>query len=64
LRTQADLDFVGGDFYLIGLTQKVSSSAHVEFHARVILQKYIQRRLITISNEIIQESYDETRDVF
>jgi replicative DNA helicase len=64
LRTQADLDFIGGDFYLIGLTQKVSSSAHVEFHARVILQKYIQRRLITISNEIIQESYDETRDVF
>lgn len=64
LRSQADLDFVGGDFYLIGLTQKVSSSAHVEFHARVILQKYIQRRLITISNEIIQESYDETRDVF
>jgi len=64
LRSQADLDFVGGDFYLIGLTQKVSSSAHVEFHARIILQKYIQRRLITISNEIIQESYDETRDVF
>ncbi len=64
LRAQADLDFVGGDFYLIGLTQKVSSSAHVEFHARVILQKYIQRRLITISNEIIKESYDETVDVF
>ncbi len=64
LKKQADLDFVGGDFYLIGLTQKVSSSAHVEFHARVILQKYIQRRLITISNEIIKESYDETVDVF
>jgi len=64
LKTQGDLDFVGGDFYLINLTQKVSSSAHIEYHARIILQKYIQRRLITISNEIIQESYDETVDVF
>ncbi|MCF6213665.1 MAG: replicative DNA helicase [Flavobacteriaceae bacterium] len=64
LRTDGDLDFVGGDFYLINLTQKVSSSAHVEFHARIILQKYIQRRLISISSEIIKESYDETVDVF
>lgn len=64
LKTQGDLDFVGGDYYLINLTQKVSSSAHIEFHARIVLQKYIQRRLITISNEIIQESYDETVDVF
>ena len=44
---------IGGDFYLISLTQKVSSSAHIEFHARIILQKFIQRSLIKISNEII-----------
>jgi len=37
---------------------------HIEFHARIILQKYIQRSLIKISNEIIEESYDETTDVF
>ena len=55
---------VGGDFYLVGLTQKVSSSAHIEFHARIILQKYIQRKLISISSEIIEEAYDETVDVF
>jgi len=64
LRKDGKLDFVGGDFYLIKLTQKVSSSAHIEFHARIILQKYIQRRLISISNEIIEHSYDETVDVF
>lgn len=64
LRKEGKLDSVGGDFYLVGLTQKVSSSAHIEFHARIILQKYIQRRLITISNEIIDEAYDETIDVF
>jgi len=64
LRKTEHLDAVGGDFYLIGLTQKVASSAHIEFHARIILQKYIQRKLISISAEIIEEAYDETVDVF
>ena len=64
LRKEGKLDSIGGDFYLVNLTQKVSSSAHIEFHARIIIQKYIQRRLITISSEIIDEAYDETSDVF
>ncbi len=64
LKKDAKLDSVGGDFYLISLTQRVSSSAHIEFHARIILQKFIQRSLIKISNEIIEEAYDETKDVF
>ena len=64
LRKDSKLEFIGGDFYLIGLTQKVASSAHIEFHARIILQKFIQRKLITISSEIIEEAYDETKDVF
>jgi len=64
LRKDEKLEAVGGDFYLINLSQKVSSAAHIEFHARIILQKFIQRRLITISSEIITNSYDETVDVF
>lgn len=64
LKTNEKLDIVGGDFYLISLTQKVSSSAHIEYHARIILQKYIQRSLIKISSEIIEDAYDETQDVF
>ena len=64
LRKNAKLDLVGGDFHLIRLTQKVASSAHIEFHARIILQKYIQRRLISISSDIIENAYDETADVF
>ncbi len=64
LRKDGNLDKVGGEYYLIQLTQKVSSSAHIEFHARIILQKYIQRSLIKISNEIIEQSYDEGTDVF
>jgi replicative DNA helicase len=64
LKKNGKLEAIGGDFYLIKLTQKVASSAHIEFHARIILQKYIQRSLIKISNEIIQEAYDESTDVF
>ncbi|MBL4604112.1 MAG: replicative DNA helicase [Flavobacteriaceae bacterium] len=64
LKKNAKLDIVGGDFHLIRLTQKVASSAHIEFHARIILQKYIQRGLIGISSEIIEKAYDETADVF
>ena len=64
LKKEGKLDKVGGDYYLVQLTQKVSSSAHIEYHARIILQKYIQRSLIKISTEIIEDSYDETQDVF
>ncbi|MBC9796941.1 replicative DNA helicase [Sinomicrobium weinanense] len=64
LKKDGKLELIGGDFYLIRLTQKVSSSAHIEFHARIILQKFIQRSLIKISSEIIEEAYDETTDVF
>ncbi len=64
LRKDDKLDRVGGDFYLIQLTKKIASSAHIEFHARIILQKFIQRQLIKISREIIEQAYEETTDVF
>ena len=64
LRKAGKLELAGGDFYLIQLTQKISSSAHIEFHSRIILQKFIQRSLIRISAEISEEAYDETTDVF
>lgn len=64
LKRMKRLELVGGDFYLAQLANKVSSSAHIEFHARIILQKFIQRSLIRISNEIIKEAFDEGTDVF
>ena len=63
LKKAGRLEAVGGDFYLVQLTQKVASSAHIEFHARIILQKYIQRSLIKISSEIIEKSYKDSTDV-
>jgi len=63
LKKNKNFEVIGGDFYLIGLSQKVSSSAHIEYHSRIIQQKFIQRKLITISNEIILKSYNESTDV-
>ena len=63
LKKNNNFEAIGGDFYLINLSQKVSSSAHIEYHSRIIQQKFIQRKLITISNEIIQKSYNESTDV-
>src|SRR5690554_1098644 len=64
LRKNGKLEMVGGDFYLINLTQKIASSAHIEFHSRIILQKYIQRSLIKISSEIIEDASDESSDIY
>ena len=64
LRKKGKLETVGGEFYLVQLSQRVASSAHIEFHARIILQKFIQRSLIKISNEIIESSYKDSTDVF
>ena len=63
LKKSKNLKSVGGEFYLIELSQKVSSSAHIEHHARIIQQKFIQRKLIQISNEVINKAYDESTDV-
>ncbi len=64
LKKIEQFDYIGGDFHLTELSQKVSSSAHVEYHTRIIIQKYIQRELISICAEIEEMAYDESTDVF
>lgn len=64
LKKKGTLEQVGGPFYIAQLTNRVASSANVEYHARIISQKHIQRELIKISSETIKNAYDETIDVF
>lgn len=64
LKKKGELEFVGGPFYVTQLTSRVASSANVEFHARIISQKHIQRELIRISSETIKMAYDDSFDVF
>lgn len=63
LKDRGILDEVGGAMRITQLCSKVASAAHIEFHARVIAQKFIQRELIRISSEIQNESYDDTVDI-
>ncbi len=63
LRKNGNLERIGGEAKLINLSTRVSSSAHIEYHARIVVQKHIQRELIRISNELIEKAYDETSDV-
>ena len=63
LKAQKNLQKVGGAAYLAELTQKVATAAHVEFHAKIIAQKYVQRELIRSATEIQRRSYDEDQDV-
>jgi replicative DNA helicase len=58
------LEVCGGAYYLVELTNRVGSAANIEYHARIISQKHIQRELIRVSTSIIQEAYDDGSDVF
>ncbi|MBE2229832.1 MAG: replicative DNA helicase [Chitinophagaceae bacterium] len=64
LRFREELDLVGGAYYVTKLTNAVVSAANIEAHARIILQKFIQRELIRISGEIIGDAYEDSTDVF
>ncbi|RZK50168.1 MAG: replicative DNA helicase [Pedobacter sp.] len=64
MRQQGTLELIGGAYYITNLTNRVASAANIEFHARIISQKYIQRELIRISSEIITNAYEDTTDIF
>ena len=63
LKANRQLTKVGGATYLAKLTQKIGAAANVEFHARIIAQKHVQRELISSAIEIQRRSYDSATDV-
>jgi replicative DNA helicase len=54
------LDQVGGPYYLSQLTMRVAAASHLEYHAKVLTQKYIQRELISTSYTILKTAFDDT----
>ena len=64
LKRSGDLEAAGGPYYLVELSNKVASAANIEYHARIIAQKYVQRELISTSTKIIKDAYEDTTDVF
>ncbi len=64
LKKKGNLDISGGAYYVTSLTNRVASAANIEYHARIIAQKFLQRELIRISGEIGTEAYEEGTDAF
>lgn len=64
LRKNGKLESVGGAYYISELTNRVASGANVEYHSRIIHQKFIARELIRISAEVTRDAFEETTDVF
>lgn len=64
LKSTGELEVAGGAFYVTQLTNRIASSANVEMHARIILEKYIRREIIRSSTNLLQISYEDEKDVF
>ncbi|MFK8161841.1 MAG: replicative DNA helicase [Lewinella sp.] len=63
LKKNEELELVGGAAYLAQLTSKVTSSANIEYHARIVTEKFIQRELIRTSTDVIKSAYEDSTDV-
>ncbi len=55
---------IGGGGYLVELTNMVASSANIEFHARIIVEKHIKRALIDVGHKLVSEGLDDGVDCF
>lgn len=64
LKVQGKLELVGGSYYVSALTNRIASSANIEFHGRIVLQKFLARELIRISTDTIKRAYEDSEDVF
>lgn len=64
LKKKGELEAVGGPHFIVELTNRVASAANIEFHARIIAQKFIQRELIRVSTKVIKDAFEDTTDVF
>ena len=63
LKKRGKLDNIGGVNYLMDLTNRVGSAANLEYHAHIVLQKYIQRELIHVATNTINDAYSDQKDV-
>lgn len=62
LRRRGDLEMIGGPYYLAQLTKIVVGSANLEYHSRIILDKWTKRELIRIGGQLLSDSYEDTLD--
>ena len=64
LQKTGKLKEAGGGAYLVALTERVSSSAHMQYHAMLLMQLYVKRKSIEVGNTLADNAYDEDTDIF
>lgn len=64
LKLLGNLQEVGGASYISGLTNRIASSAHLEYHLRLLQEAALKRNIIQISAEAIRKCYSEEEDAF
>jgi len=62
LTRKNELEEVGGSFYLTECISRVTTAANIEYHSRIVLEKFLLRKLINISTQITQEAYEAKED--
>jgi replicative DNA helicase len=63
LTRRRQLDEVGGRMYLLELTERIATTANVEYHCNIVLEKSTLRKLIDTSTQIVSQCYDSAQDV-
>ena len=64
LQRTGKLKEAGGGSYLVALTERVSSSAHIQNHAILLMQLYVKRKSIEVGYNLAEQSYEEDTDIF
>lgn len=63
LRANGDLEEIGGPIRITRLTSNIYSAANVEYHAKIVAQKFLARRLISYATNIETKAFDEGNDI-
>ncbi|MEI6305644.1 MAG: replicative DNA helicase [Deltaproteobacteria bacterium] len=63
LRKQGELDEVGGAAYLATLVDYVPTAANINYYCKIVKEKSVNRKLISVATEIVTRGYDEQSDV-
>jgi len=64
LNKEGKAEEAGGAAYITKLSQDIASAANVDYHARIVLEKWILRKLIATSLEVATSAYEGREDVF
>lgn len=63
LKKSGDLDAIGGGYYLVEMTNRVGSSANIEYHAAIIKEKSAKRKLIKLGMDLVKSGFEDTEAV-